>query len=43
VRTLAFGPEEERRVTSPEMSVVVASVFVCLGIDCCRRPHRKPA
>ena len=40
--TPAFRPGRKRRVTSPEMSVVFASVFACPGTGCSPRPPRKP-
>ena len=42
METLAFRLEMERRFTSPEMSVVVDSVFACPGTDCSPRPPRRP-
>ena len=40
-QTPAFRSGRKRRVTSPEMSVVSDSVFVCLGTSCSPRPPRK--
>ena len=37
----AFRPGRKRRFTSPEMSVVFASVFVCPGTGCSPRPPRR--
>ena len=41
METPAFRPGRKRRFTSPEMSVVIATVFVCPGIACSPRPPRK--
>ena len=41
VETWALRPGRKRRFTSLEMSVVVASVFVCPGTACSPRPPRK--
>ena len=38
VETPAFRPGRKRRVTSPEMSAVLASVFACPGTGCCTPP-----
>ena len=40
-QTPAFRPGRKRRVTSPEMSAVSDSVFVCPGTGCSPRPPRK--
>ena len=37
----AFRPGRKRRFTSPEISVVFASVFACPGIVCSLRPPRR--
>ena len=41
VETPAFRPGRKRRFTSPEMSVVFASVFACPGTGCSPRPPRR--
>jgi putative transposase len=38
VETPALRPGRKRRVTSPEISVVLASVFACPGTGCSPRP-----
>ncbi len=41
VETPAFRPGRKRRVTSPEMSAVIASVFACPGTVCSPPPPSR--